>query len=329
MPRHARIDQPGLLQHVIVRGIERRPIFLDDADRSAFMTRLAALLKETGTHCLAWVLLDNHFHLLLRPMRLSLADVMRRLLTGYAVVFNLRHRRAGHLFQNRYKSIVCDHDAYLLELIRYIHLNPVRAGVVADLECLASYRWCGHGELLGTSPVTLLEGDEILRLFSSSRLAARKAYLAFVADGLKGEQPSLSRGGRQATQALNPALSDDDGFDERVLGSGGFLDGLLAGAGRSAGTGRADYPELVRQISGYFRIDPERLALPGKERNLARCKAVLCHLAVRLLGMSGSEVGDRLALSPSAVTRAAKRGEVALREDAALNALATERGKCQ
>lgn len=191
---------------------------------------------------------------------------------------------------------------------------------------MTSYRWCGHGELLGTSPVALLEGDDILRLFSSSRLAARKAYLTFVADGLKGEQPCLSRGGKQVTQALNPTLSDDD---ERVLGSGGFLDGLLTGAGRSAGTGRADYPELVRQISGYFRIDPERLAYPGKERSLARCKAVLCHLAVRVLGMSGSEVGAGIALSPSAVTRAAKRGEVALREDAALNALVTDGDKCQ
>ncbi|NOY13070.1 MAG: transposase, partial [Deltaproteobacteria bacterium] len=123
MPRHARIDAPELLQHVIVRGIEKRPIFLDDQDREDFLARFSLLLNETATDCYAWALLDTHFHLLLRPRIGKLASFMRRLLTGYAVVFNLRHKRAGHLFQNRYKSIVCDGDAYLLELVRYIHLN--------------------------------------------------------------------------------------------------------------------------------------------------------------------------------------------------------------
>jgi putative transposase len=151
MPRHARIDIPGLLQHVIVRGIEKRPIFLDDQDRENFLSRLRTLLTDSETICYAWVLLDNHFHLLLQSKQRPLAEVMRRLLTGYAVVFNLRHQRAGHLFQNRYKSIVCDKDSYHLELVRYIHLNPVRAGTVADLAALAAYRWSGHGELLGRS----------------------------------------------------------------------------------------------------------------------------------------------------------------------------------
>lgn len=121
MLRHARIDIPGLLQHVIVRGIEKCPIFLDDQDRENFLSRLRVLLSESGTDCYAWALLVNHFHLLLQPKQRTLAEIMRRLLTGYAVAFNLRHHRAGHLFQNRYKSIVCDKDPYFLELMRYIH----------------------------------------------------------------------------------------------------------------------------------------------------------------------------------------------------------------
>ena len=106
MPRQARIDIPGLLQHVIVRGVARTDIFLDDEDREDFVQRLSCLLAETKTICSAWALLDNHVHLLLTPTEQPLARFMRRLLTGYAVVFNLRHKRAGHLFQNRYKSIV-------------------------------------------------------------------------------------------------------------------------------------------------------------------------------------------------------------------------------
>src|SRR6185369_9058246 len=116
MPRSSRIDIPNLLQHVIVRGIERRDIFLSNDDRWDFRQRLQTLLQEMDVECFAWALMTNHFHLLLRPTRTPLAAFMRRLLTGYAVTFNLRHNRSGHLFQNRYKSLVCDEDSYLQEL---------------------------------------------------------------------------------------------------------------------------------------------------------------------------------------------------------------------
>ena len=130
MPRQPRLDAPGLLQHVMARGIEGREIFKDDKDRKAFLERLALILEETQTQCYAWALIPNHFHLLLRTGPTPISTVMRRLMTGYAVTFNKRHKRSGHLFQNRYKSIVCEEEPYLLELIRYIHLNPIRAGLV-------------------------------------------------------------------------------------------------------------------------------------------------------------------------------------------------------
>ena len=149
MPRAARIDIPGLLHHVIVRGIERKDIFLDDADRANFVQRFGLVLQQTGTQCLAWSLMSNHFHLLLKPTAEKLSSFMRRLLTGYAVTFNLRHRRSGHLFQNRYKSIVCEEDPYLLELVRYIHLNPLRVGLVPDVQALSKYRWTGHAVIMG------------------------------------------------------------------------------------------------------------------------------------------------------------------------------------
>jgi len=133
MPRQARIDAVGALHHIIIRGIERKRIFQDDLDRNDFVSRLAHILPETGTLCYAWALLPNHAHLLLRTGLAPIAEVMRRLLTGYAIRYNHRHRRHGHLFQNRYKSILCQEDVYLLELVRYIHLNPLRAKVVNDL----------------------------------------------------------------------------------------------------------------------------------------------------------------------------------------------------
>ena len=136
MPRKSRIDTPGALHHIIARGIDRKNIFKDDKDRDNFLERLGAIIEETKTHCFAWALIPNHFHLLIKTGTTPISTVMRRLLTGYAVSFNRRHRRYGHLFQNRYKSILCQEDTYLLELVRYIHLNPLRAGIVNNLRTL-------------------------------------------------------------------------------------------------------------------------------------------------------------------------------------------------
>ncbi|MHB8986590.1 MAG: transposase, partial [Eubacteriales bacterium] len=153
MPRGSRFDVPNILQHVIVRGIEKSPIFITDGDRLDFLCRFSRLLIETGTSCLAWALLSNHFHLLVRPMQKPLSNFMQRLLTGYAVSFNRRHDRAGHLCQNRYKSFVCEDEVYLLQLVRYIHLNPLRAGIVKTIEELDVYPWSGHGAIIGKSQI--------------------------------------------------------------------------------------------------------------------------------------------------------------------------------
>jgi len=149
MPRLARLDAPGILHHVIIRGIERKKIFRVSADYENFVDRLSRLIPETRTGCYAWALMGNHAHFLFRSGPKGLPALMRCLLTGYAVTFNRRHGRHGPLFQNRYKSIICQEDVYLKELVRYIHLNPVRAGIVSDLEELSRYPYSGHGVLMG------------------------------------------------------------------------------------------------------------------------------------------------------------------------------------
>lgn len=166
MPRAARLDAPGVLHHVMARGIERRLLFRDDHDRDDFVARLAGLVAERAFVVYAWALLPNHFHLLVRIEQRPLARAMRSLLTGYAGAFNRRHRRSGHLFQNRYKSIVCEEDPYLLELVRYLQLNPLRAKVVPSLRALARYPYSGHAALLDTWPRAWQETEAVLRRFS-------------------------------------------------------------------------------------------------------------------------------------------------------------------
>ncbi|MDW7711537.1 MAG: transposase [Deferrisomatales bacterium] len=189
MPRQARLDLPGLLQHVIVRGIERRRIFFDDEDREDFVGRLSRLLVATKTQCFAWALLPNHFHLLLRPTEIPLASFMRRLLTGYAVTFNLRYKRSGHLFQNRYKSIVCDEEEYLLALVRYIGLNPLRVRLVSNLDELDWYPWCGHA---ATAEGTLPRTASLMRCTDTPRCAARAT--CETPGGAENSRPGITPG---------------------------------------------------------------------------------------------------------------------------------------
>jgi len=203
MPRQARLDAPGLLQHVMARGIECREIFKDDQDRKSFLERLAVILEETQTQCYAWALIPNHFHLLLRTSLTPLSKVMRRLMTGYAVTFNKRHKRSGHLFQNRYKSVVCEEDQYLLELIRYIHLNPLRAGLVKNLKELDKYPWTGHSAILGKKKnllIPVLKADRRIA-FSQFRPGTEKVTT-------NPENPACPVGAKHRTGVKNKPLAE-------------------------------------------------------------------------------------------------------------------------
>jgi len=175
MPRLARLDAPGVLHHVMGRGIERRKIFRSDSDRDDFIERLSSLTQEGAMEVYAWVLMTNHFHILCKTKNLPLASSMRRILTGYAVNFNKRHRRCGYLFQNRFKSIVCQEDIYLKELVRYIHLNLLRAGLVKDFKELDRNPWSGHSALVGKVKREWQNTEYVLSFFGSSN--ARKTYL--------------------------------------------------------------------------------------------------------------------------------------------------------
>ncbi len=208
MPRQARLDSPGTLHHVMVRGVEKRRIVDDETDRRNFVRRLGALAEETRTAIYAWALMSNHAHLLVCSGALGLAKFMRRLLTGYAVSYNLRHRRHRHLFQNRYKSIVCDGDSYFTELVRYIHLNPLSVGLVKDLKELEKYPYCGHGTILGRPASSWQDCDSVLAQFGRRASEATEAYRRFVAEGIAlGRRPELVGGG--LTRSAGNGLQSD------------------------------------------------------------------------------------------------------------------------
>ena len=196
MPRQARLDAPGTFHHVIVRGIEKRRIVDDRRDRSNFVSRMGQVSSDTETVIYAWTLMTNHAHIFLRSGAHGLSRFMRRFLTGYAITYNRRHKRHGHLFQNRYKSIVCDEDVYFRELVRYIHLNPIRAKVVKTMSELEKYRWCGHSVVMGRIKHEWQDRDYVLSWFGKKEGEARRAYRQYVEEGIgQRRRPELVGGG--------------------------------------------------------------------------------------------------------------------------------------
>ena len=327
MPRQSRIDVPGALHHIICRGKERRKIFRTNADRDNFLERLGGILLETKTPCFAWALIPNHFHILVRTGNAPISTLMRRLLTGYALSFNRRHRRSGHLFQNRYKSILCQEDVYLKELVRYIHLNPLRAGLVSDLNQLAGFAYCGHSRIMGKAKSDWQDVDKVLGLFDDSKRSARRLYLDFIDKGVsEGRKPELtgggllrSVGGWHELKALR-RMKVHFKSDERILGDSDFVENVLNTASeemqrryRLKAWG-CTIDSVALQVGEIFDISPRELTEPGKQPQRVRPRSVLAYWAVRELGMSVTEVGLRLGLSQSATSRAVQRGRALVEE---------------
>jgi REP-associated tyrosine transposase len=321
MPRKARIDAPGALHHIIVRGIERKDIFKDSIDYSNIIDRLETVLTDTRTPCFAWALMPNHFHLLLRTGHVPISTVMRRLLTGYAQQFNRRHRRHGPLVQNRFKSILCEYDPYFLELVRYIHLNPIRAGIVKDMRTLKSYPYNGHGVILGKLNVEWHDVGSVLEMFSNQLGPARRAYTAFVAKGIElGRRSDLTGGGlvRSAGgwSALKMMRSTEQRMmgDERILGSSRFVEDVLKQAdeeyeSRTLAKAKGITVDfIINRVSKELDIQPVLIRSGGRQRNLSRARSIVCWLCINNLKESGRDMARCLGVSPSAVSKALQRG---------------------
>jgi len=324
MPRGPRLDYPGALHHVMARGIERRAIFLDDRDRDQFLQRLRRVVGETALEIYAWSLLPNHFHLLVRTRASPLSSAMRRLQTGHAVAFNRRHRRCGHLFQNRFKSVLVEEEPYLLELVRYIHLNPVRCRLVASIDELDHYTWSGHAALLGHAQHDWQSRDAVLALFGRRVGRARRAYRDFVKAGWEqGHCPELAGGGlvrhpgewRIADRL--PRGRERWSADERILGSRQFLERVRAAATLPQ-TQPLHQPmgweDLVRVVAERSAISPIELTGGGRRRPVAAARTVLSHLAVHYLALSLTAAAARMQVSKQTVLHGVRNGARIMQE---------------
>lgn len=327
MPRQARIDAPGALHHIIARGIEKKPIFRDDTDRNNFLERLGRELTETRTSCYAWAIMPNHFHLLLKTGLKPISVLMRRLLTGHAVYFNRRHKRHGHLFQNRYKSILCQEDAYLLELVRYIHLNPLRARIVGDIKALMRYPFCGHSTMVGKCNYPWQSADYVLGFFNKKKSVAIKHYLQFVEKGISlGRRPELTGGGlvRSAggwaaligMRSANVRMASD----ERILGDGDFVETVLKAAKEKMerryllkATG-VDFDAVARRAALLVELPANHIWERSKRPRVVMARDLACYWGNTELGISMTALSKKFGLSQPAVSIAVRRGETLARK---------------
>ena len=323
MPRTARLDTPGLLHHVMIRGIERSRIFFDHQDRENLIERLALLLPETGTRCYAWAFLPNHAHFLFQSGRLGISTLMRRLLTGYAVSFNRRHDRHGQLFQNRYKSIICEEDPYLHELVRYIHLNPLRSKVVSSINELDTYRFCGHSALMGNVVREWQDDQYVLRFFGDSIGIARRKYRLFVEEGeVLGRRADFVKGALIRSQGVwdevkehCPGAQDRIKSDQRILGESAFIEDVLADSAEAFSrrcrikSRGVTFEHVVERVSKLYNLDKDYIIGKGRQGDRVRARDLVCYWSVAQLGMSLTDVAKRLDLTLSAVGYAVRRGE--------------------
>ena len=323
MPRGPRLDAPGTLHHVMLRGIEKRDIVTDDKDRMDFVDRMGKVAQETGTTIYAWALLNNHAHILLRSGNSGLSTFMRRMLSGYAGNYNRRHNRQGHLFQNRYKSIVCQEDRYFMRLVAYIHLNPLRAGLVASLGDLDAYPWSGHTVVMNVRTNTWQDCDFVLRYFGEKEGFAKKHYRNFLAEEAgKGRQPELtggglvrSMGGWSAVQGMR-LRKEKQVSDGRILGDGSFVSKVLEEAEETVKSqinvfgldqlndrAQSDIEDLCTKEG----VGVEQLLSGSRVRSLSRIRKILVEKFVLEYGFSYAQTARMLKISTSAAAQIVRR----------------------
>ncbi len=322
MPRQARLDIPGALHHIMVRGINKSAIFQDDQDKLQFLERLGKNITTGHCQIYAWVLMRNHLHILFRSGQDGISTIMRKLLTWYAQYFNRRHHRTGHLFENRYKSILCEEEKYLLALVRYIHLNPVRAKSISSIEEMDRYQWSGHRAIIGKTEYPWMEVSDVLAQFGGTKKKAVKEYRQFMKDGMGRERTAefsgggiiRSQGGWSHVVAMRRKEQPEEG-DERILGSGEFVRAILKNTEerylrqlKLRRNGRK-IDDIIQDECKQSRVSPEELKLGNKRSLVSMIRESIAIRGREELGLSGAEMARHLGVNTSSINRALVRCE--------------------
>ena len=277
---------------------------------------MGSIANKTRTSIYAWALMTNHAHILLRSGPQGLSDFMRKLLTGYAVSYNRRHNRHGYLFQNRYKSIICEEENYLLELVRYIHLNPLRAGLAHTMDELDAYLYSGHSVIMGKAVHKWQDREYVLRLFGDKEGRAKKEYRRFVEAGIgQGRRPELVGGGLVRSQGgWSQVISMRsrrvaEKADERILGSGDFVEKIVAEAEERqdrllTGTSALrKVKETIRLMCEEEGVRESELRGGSRRRQISRLRKRIAFELIERYGIPMATVARETGVTTTAVSK--------------------------
>lgn len=286
MARKPRVHFTGALYHVMCRGNQGQRIFKDDRDRQQYVDLLKESRQRFGYRLYAYVLMGNHVHLLVEIGQTPLSKVMQNILFRYTRYWNARHRKIGHLFQGRYKAILCEKESYLLELIRYLHLNPVRARLIRQL---AEYVWSSHGAYLKGDGKGWIAVEEVLPRWGRGRRQAVSAYRRFVQDGLKeGHREDLY-------QVVDQRYLGDDAFVERVERR--VLDR------EPPQVVELRWAEVRETVCKQFGALPSTVLHRGRMREAVRIKRVMAWVGREVGGFSNQQIAKELRRDPTVLSR--------------------------
>lgn len=295
MARKPRIEFPGAFYHVFSRGNQKQDVFLSEADYKIFLKRLAEYKKEYGFPLYAYTLMKNHFHLLLETREVGLSKIMQGLLQSYTQYHNLKYKKVGHLFQGRYRAILCQRDLYLLELIRYLHLNCVRAGYVSHPN---SYKWSSYDAYL-KGDGGLVDVDLALKFFSEDKATAMKKYNVFINDGI--DMPS-----HEKFYAV---------VDQRFLGSEAFIKNVVweeEKAVKSAGSKACGFDDIWSAIEKVYDLRKRDVVGRSRNNNVLAARAAFVHLCKKFGNKKGLEIAAEIGRDPAVVTTLSKLDNVPL-----------------
>lgn len=297
MARKPRVYYPGALYHVTLRGNAGQAIFFDNRDRTRFYLLLQEGIERFRHRIHAFCLMSNHVHLAIQVGDIPLSRIMQNVGFRYTRWINWRQNRSGHLFQGRYKAVLVDADAYLLELTRYIHLNPVRAGIVKEPE---DYAWSGHRAYLGNEVIPWLTTDWVLSQFSKRVGSARRAYGRFIGEGKKGGTRKEYRLG--------------SGTDSRILGDDEFIDRVLEKEEKRT-RGRVGLDRILREVCKTFSLGEKDLLVSGRGRRVSRARGMAAWLVVERGISTLGELSRRTGRDVTTLSSAAKRLQIRSKTD--------------
>ncbi len=277
MARRPRIHFPGALYHVISRGNQRQRIFRSVSDRARYLELLRHYHKRYRFALYAYVLMSNHVHLLIEAGMVPLSKILQGLQQSYTLYFNRKYNLVGHLFQGRYKAILCDRDAYLLELVRYLHLNPVRSKMVMDP---AEYQWSSHRAYLERRKIDdgLVHTNWVLSQFAQNSVAALKQYKQFIMDG-------YGEGHRSEFYEVK---------EQQYLGDDEFVERLnCAMDNEQAKPIRISLGEIEGAVCRKYELTPALLKSRSKDRQGSFARLLVAHLGQELGGLKLNEIAKR------------------------------------